>query len=279
MNAAQPMRGQTARDTPGPSEPIRRRRDTGRASAPTGGRPGTDRPSEPPHRPDPARWVALGSTRVLVDPGVFPPQPDTLAVIDRCLALLADISEPVIADLCTGSGVIALALVEQHPDARIYAVDNSDAAVRSARANADLWARRTGTRIEVRAGDATDPRTLADAAGRADLVVANPPYLPDAVRAPDDLARRTSPTALYGGPDGLDVIRGVLDVATVTLRPGGWLVLEHAAGQQDSVLDLVDGADAYDAVTGHCDHASIPRFITARRRAPDAGPAAPDHSL
>jgi release factor glutamine methyltransferase len=216
------------------------------------------------------RWVTLGPIRLQVAPGVFAPQPDTLAVIDWCDRLLGALPTPVVVDLCTGSGVIALALAARHPGARIHAVDSSAAAVRSARANADRLARESGARIEVRRGDATDPSVLADIAGTADLVVANPPYLPDGSPAPPELAASAEPAALFGGPDGLDVIRGVVAVAAVTLRPGGWLAVEHAAGQRESVAALLEPAGAFDSVTGHRDHAGIWRFATARRVA--AGP-------
>jgi release factor glutamine methyltransferase len=226
---------------------------------------GPERLIEAVHEPVAARWVTFGATRVLVEPGVFPPQQDTLSVIDRCLDVLADRERPVIADLCTGSGVIALALAAAHSDAQIYAVDSSPAALRSARANAERLARRTRARIEVRAGDATDARTLADIAGGIDLVVANPPYLPDRSPAPPALAAAVGPAALHGGPDGLTVIRGIIAVAAAALRPDGWLVLEHAAGQQESVIALLTGTAAFGSVTGHRDHAGIPRLVTACR--------------
>jgi release factor glutamine methyltransferase len=218
--------------------------------------------------------VTRGSTRLQIAPGVFPPQQDTLAVIDWCLELLRGRSRPVVVDLCTGSGVIALALGARHPAARIYAVDNSGHAVRSATGNAARLTRRTGARIEVRRGDATDPSVLTDIAGAADLVVANPPYLPDGSPEPPDLAGVTEAAALFGGPDGLAVIRGIVAVASAILRTDGWLALEPAAGQQDPVTRLLHHAGTFDSVTGHPDHAGIRRFVTARRR-PDGGTDTP----
>jgi len=217
--------------------------------------------SAPAAGPD-ARWVSLGPASVQVTRGVFPPQSDTLALIEWCQELLRDRPRPVIADLCTGSGVIAIALAASHPSARLYAVDISDEAVRLATINA---ARLTGAMIVVRRGDAADPRVLADIAGAADLVVANPPYLPDRQPAPPDLATWAVPAALHGGPDGLDVIRGVVAVAAVTLRSGGWLAVEHAAGQQHRVIDIIGAAGVFDCATGHRDHAAIRRFVTAQR--------------
>jgi release factor glutamine methyltransferase len=225
-----------------------------------------DEPATPEQPADGVRWVTLGPTRVQVAPGVFTPQQDTLAVIDWCDQLLRTRARPVVVDLCTGSGVIALSLAARHPVARVYAVDCSAAAVRSATVNAARLAGQTGARVDVRHGDATDPSVLADIAGTAHLVVANPPYLPDGSLAPPELAGSAEPTALFGGPDGLAVIRGVIAVAAAILRPGGLLAVEHAAGQREPVAALLEPAGTFDSVTAHRDHAGIWRFATARRR-------------
>src|SRR5699024_5786520 len=93
-----------------------------------------------------------------------------------------------------------------------------------------------------------------------------PPYLPDGSPAPPELAASAEPDALFGGPDGLAVLRGIVGVAAATLRSGGWVAIEHADGQGESVAALLEQTDAFDSIAGHRDHAGIRRFATARRR-------------
>lgn len=210
-------------------------------------------------------WAELGSVRVQVGPGVFVPQQDSLALIQWCSGLVQGIPHPVVADLCTGSGVIALALASVQPASTIYGIDNSREAVRWATSNVHRQSQERAIDVRVRSGDATDPAVLADIAGVTDLVVANPPYLPEGTAVAPELARWAEPEALFGGPDGLDVVRGVIAVAVTLLRAGGWLALEHAAGQEHDVVSLIERAKVFEAISSRCDHGGTPRFVTARR--------------
>lgn len=212
-----------------------------------------------------AQWAELGSVRVQVGPGVFVPQRDSLALVQWCGELVRGIPHPVIADLCTGSGVIALALASVQPASTVYAVDNSREAVRWAISNVYQQSQERAVDVWVRRGDATDPAVLVDIAGVTDLVVANPPYLPEGSTVAPDLTRWAEPAALFGGPDGLDVVRGVIAVAATILRAGGWLALEHAAGQDHDVVSLIEGTKVFGAISSRRDHGGTPRFVTARR--------------
>jgi release factor glutamine methyltransferase len=119
--------------------------------------------------------------------------------------------------------------------------------------------------VEVLAGDMTDPGLLPELDGTVDLVVSNPPYVPDGARVPREVADHDPPLALWGGPDGLDVVRGLLKTAARLLRPGGWLGIEHADAQGTALPALVRGSGPWTEVADHPDLAGRPRFTTARR--------------
>ena len=115
------------------------------------------------------------------------------------------------------------------------------------------------------AGDMTDAGLLPELDGRVDLVVSNPPYVPDGARVPREVADHDPPLALWGGPDGLDVVRGMLAVAARLLHPGGWLGIEHADQQGAALPALVRAHGAFTDVEDHPDLAGRPRYTTARR--------------
>jgi release factor glutamine methyltransferase len=119
--------------------------------------------------------------------------------------------------------------------------------------------------VEVFAGDMTDARLLPELDGTVDVVVSNPPYVPDGARLPREVADHDPPLALWGGPDGLDVVRGLLRTAARLLRPGGWLGIEHADAQGGALPALVRGAGGWTDVADHPDLAGRPRYTTARR--------------
>jgi release factor glutamine methyltransferase len=164
-----------------------------------------------------------------VDPRVLVPRPETEVVVERCLALLAGVEEPRVLDVGTGSGAIALALADEHPGARVSAVDASAAALEVAGANAT----RTGIALELREWDLFTGLP----AGPWDLVVSNPPYvLPEELDALQPEVRDWEPrVALVGVGATEAVARGALEV----VRPGGALVLEVAAGDAGRVSALL----------------------------------------
>jgi release factor glutamine methyltransferase len=214
--------------------------------------------------------AAFRHVEAAVGPGVFVPRPETELVagwaIDRARELAArGGAAPVVVDLCTGSGVIALAVADEVPSAVVHAVEVSPEAV--------AWARRNveGTRVVLHAVDATTVAApggpLAGLAGCVDVVVTNPPYVPDdgRVRDPEVLAHDPA-IALWGhGPDGLDVMRGVVRSAATLLTAGGWLVVEHADVQGKAVLDMLRGQGFWSDIADHKDLLGRDRFATARR--------------
>ncbi|MGK5170654.1 peptide chain release factor N(5)-glutamine methyltransferase [Geodermatophilus sp. CPCC 205761] len=200
-----------------------------------------------------------------VGPGVFVPRPETELLVEWALARLAGLPEPVVVDLGAGSGAIALSLAHEHPGARVTAVERDPGAVEWTRHNAAARRQAGDTPVEVLAGDMTDPRLLAGLDGAVDLVVSNPPYVPDGARVPREVADHDPPLALWGGPDGLDVVRGLLRTAARLLRPGGHLGVEHADQQGSALPALVRGHGGFTGVADHPDLAGRPRFTTARR--------------
>ncbi len=212
-----------------------------------------------------------------VGPGVFVPRPETESLVEWCLAALgparADAS-PMVVDLCAGSGAIALALAQELPGAvELHAVESAD--------DAYCWlARNAGERraagdpaVSVHHGDAE--RALPELTGSVDLVVSNAPYLVDGTPLPLEVSRHDPGVALWGGPDGLAVVRQVERAARRLLRPGGVLAVEHADDQGDALDALLRGAGWTD-VDDHRDLASRPRFATARKPAHAVSPLPPE---
>jgi release factor glutamine methyltransferase len=200
-----------------------------------------------------------------VGPGVFVPRPETEQLAGWALGQLAGLTEPVVVDLGTGSGALALALAQEHPGARVTAVERDPVAAQWTRANAAARAAAGDTRVTVVDGDMTDPGLLRELDGTVDVVVSNPPYVPEGARLPREVADHDPPLALWGGPDGLDVVRGLLRTAARLLRPGGALGIEHADQQGTAVPALVRSHAGWTAVEDHPDLAGRPRFTTARR--------------
>ena len=198
-----------------------------------------------------------------VGPGVFVPRPETEVTaglaIDAASALGSD---PLVLDLCTGSGAIALAVKDELPAARVLGVELSDLAHGWAVANRD----RLGLDVELRCGDATT--AFDDLEGEADVVVSNPPYIPVGAVPVDPEVRDHDPAvALYGGSlDGLAVPLAVAARAAVLLRAGGVLVMEHADSQGVTLPRALHATGEWVDVVDHTDLANRPRTTVAVRR-------------
>ena len=178
-----------------------------------------------------------GFRRLILEarPGVFVPRPETEVVVDHALEMIAGRVAPVVVDVGTGSGAIALAVRDERPDARVIAIDVSPEAVSLARANAE----RLGLPIEVLQGDLLEP--LPDAIrGKVDLVVGNPPYI--AEEAITSLPRevRADPwTALVGGAD---VYERLFAQAKEVLLAGAAIVVEIEESRGEQIRDVARGA-------------------------------------
>jgi release factor glutamine methyltransferase len=200
----------------------------------------------------------LGPVTVEVGPGVFIPRPETESLLEWASALPLP-PRPVLVDLCTGSAALALALSKFWPDARIVAVDDSDDALAYAHRNV------VRTTIELLRGDVTDPALLPELDGQVDLLVANPPYIPDRATLEPEVAQHDPPHALFGGPDGMTVINAIVGLAGRWLPAGGRCAVEHDDTRSAATVEAFTAAGQFVDVTAHRDLTGRPRFVTATR--------------
>ncbi len=199
----------------------------------------------------------FGPLQLMVGPGVFIPRPETESLLEWVLAQTLP-AEPVIVDLCTGSGALALALAAALPGADVIAVDDDDTALDYARRNAE------GSGIRLVRGDVTDPGLLPELVGAVDLVVANPPYIPTGVVLEPEVAQYDPAHALFGGPDGMAVIIPIVRHAVQWLRDWGMLAVEHDDTTSERTAALVRATGAFGEVAAHRDLGGRDRFVTAR---------------
>lgn len=229
-----------------------------------------------------------------VGPGVFVPRPETEVLVDFALtampqALAAAPTTPLgavptsIVDLCTGSGAIALALATELDStsdgftlpACVYAVELDQTAITWTRRNADYASTNLpeGLNLKVVQADARTAATeeLARLRGQVAVVTCNPPYVPDAAIPRDPEVRDHDPAiALYGGPDGLDVVRDIVQTAADLLYPGGVLLIEHGDEQGEAAGELgvphvVRSQGGFVDVKDSLDLTGRPRVTTAHR--------------
>lgn len=210
--------------------------------------------------------AAMGAVDVAVGPGVFVPRPETELLLMWALAELENVRAPLVVDLCTGSGALALAIANARPDASVLAVDVDPVALAWARRNADERAVAGDTRIRLHSGDVTDPGLFTDIDGTVDLVVCNPPYVPEGTDVPPEVAEHDPAIAVFSGADGLDVIRKVITLGARLLKEGGSLGIEHDDSNGDGVMQLLHARRVLSDVTAHADLNDRPRFATATRR-------------
>jgi release factor glutamine methyltransferase len=174
-----------------------------------------------------------------VGPGVLVPRPETEMVVEHALGRVAGVASPVVVDVGTGSGAIALSVAVERPEATVWATEVSPQAAAWARRNLDRVGAGNVTIVE---GDLLSPLP-AVLRGAVDLVVANPPYLAAAQLAgvAADVRDHEPLVATVSGPTGLEVPARVVEDALAWLRPGGWLVMETWPGQADELLALLSG--------------------------------------
>ncbi len=202
--------------------------------------------------------AAFGPLTLSVGPGVFIPRPETEALLEWAHAVPVP-AGGVIVDLCTGSGALALALAVYRPDTRVIAVERSEDALRYARANVDA------STVELIRADVTEREVLADLNAEVDLVVSNPPYIPDGAQLEPEVAEHDPHMALFGGPDGMAVITPIVGLVSRLLRPGGQVGVEHDDTTSAATVELFGRAGLFTDVTARRDLAGRHRFVTAVR--------------
>jgi release factor glutamine methyltransferase len=202
--------------------------------------------------------AAFGPLTLSVGPGVFIPRPETESMLEWATALRLPDS-PIIVDLCTGSGALALGLARYWPTARVIGVDDSDVALDYAGTNS------AGTPVELLHVDVTAPGVLAQLDGQVDLLVSNPPYVPDGAELEPEVLDHDPPHAVFGGPDGMAVITSVVGLAGRLLRPGGLFAVEHDDTTSALAVELICGTGSFEDIVARSDLTGRPRFVTARR--------------
>ncbi|WP_327006022.1 peptide chain release factor N(5)-glutamine methyltransferase [Dactylosporangium sp. NBC_01737] len=195
-----------------------------------------------------------------VGPGVFVPRFETELLVEWARHHVPERSTRIV-DLCGGSGAIAIAVAT--PRSEVYCVERNPAALRWLRRNVE----RLAPDVRVVDGDVTDPATLRDLDGTVDLVLSNPPYVPEGAPVDVEVAVHDPHDAVFAGADGLALMPGLVARAADLLRPGGWLGIEHDDSQGESLPELIRATGRFGEVTDHRDLAGRPRFVTARRMA------------
>ncbi len=193
--------------------------------------------------------------------GVFVPRPETEMVAEAAILAAREVTgrAPVVVDLGTGSGAIALSVSHEVSGAQVHAIEADPAA--------HAWAVRNaaGTTVDVLLGDMATAFSGLD--GLADVVVSNPPYIPLGAHIRDpEVAAHDPALALWSGPDGLDAVRVVEGVAARLLRAGGVVVVEHADLQGESAPAVFAQTGRWAEVADHRDLAGRDRYVTAVRR-------------
>ncbi len=203
-----------------------------------------------------------------VGPGVFVPRQETEVMTGWVIDELAkmDVAEPVVADLGSGSGAIALSVAQEVPRARVHAVEADPLTRQWTERNIAAWAAaapHTAGRVTLHAGDFAT--ALAELDGAVDLVVSNPPYIPLGSWVPPEVGEYDPATALWGGGDGMDAVRVVEATARRLLRPGGLVAVEHGAQQGPAVYWVFSEEAGWRETRNHADLAGRDRFVTAVR--------------
>ncbi len=205
-----------------------------------------------------------------VGPGVFIPRPETEVMagvaIDELRSLVKTAAaEPLAVDLCSGSGAVAVAMATEAAGCRVVAVELSMQAADYASRNA------AGSAVEVRCGDIAD--AVDDLVGQAQVVTANPPYIPMAAYESVALEARQfdPPLALWADDDGMQMVRTVAEVAARVLVGGGLVLCEHADVQGDSAPAVFAASGHWVDVRDCRDLAGRPRFVRARRAPRSSG--------
>lgn len=200
----------------------------------------------------------------IVSSGVLIPRPETELVVETGITRAAGMKTPLILDLCTGSGCIAISMAAELRDARIFATDISDKALTIAQENA----RRLGVsdRIRFFKGDLFGPFEELDIRGHVDMIVSNPPYVPSSeLETLQPEVRDFEPrTALVAGPEGTEIHERIISAASEYLRRGGWLIMEMGLGQSDPLRGMAERTGAFSSVSVLKDLAGIDRVITGQ---------------
>lgn len=204
--------------------------------------------------------AAFRYLELAVGPGVFTPRPETEQVVDFAFEKISKTPNPLIVDLCSGSGAIAISCKTEIPESKVFAVELSEDAYRYLVKNATNYGL---SEANLRNEDLQV--SLSELDGQVDLVISNPPYIPnDAIPIDLEVQLHEPSLSLYGGADGLDVVRQISTRALKLLKSGGQLVLEHADSQSNDIGKLLL-TEGWLEIEARADLAGKERMISAVR--------------
>jgi len=193
---------------------------------------------------------------IQVGPGVLVPRPESELLVQSVLDHLEGKSETVsVVDLGAGSGALALSISTENPQTRVIAVEKDSAAIE--------WLKKNVARINEQVRIVESDVVDALEGVKCDVVIANPPYVPDGQELPRDVAEHEPAIALFGGPTGLDIPSRFIDTATRLLKPGGFFAIEHTEDQGDAITSLLN--ENFVNIMVHRDLTQRPRYTTAIR--------------
>jgi release factor glutamine methyltransferase len=191
-----------------------------------------------------------------VGPGVLVPRPETEGLVEEVLKHIANLPGPVsVIDLGAGSGAMAISIATEAPNTHVIAVEKSLDAIEWLKQNVAFY----DESIRIVQGDVAD---VLDGV-KCDVVVANPPYVPDSQPLPKDVANFEPAIALFGGPDGLELPKRFIDAAARLLKTGGLLAIEHTETQGEAIANLLN--TDFNQIALHQDLTGRPRWTSAIR--------------
>ncbi len=190
--------------------------------------------------------------------GVFVPRQETELLVDAVLDALRGLTSPVVVDLCSGSGALAVALADELPAARVVAVERPGPALEW------LYRNTRQTAVEVVEADVADPNLLIAMRATVDALVSNPPYVPGGVEVEPEVWADPD-IAVFAGVDGLALMPAVIARAAELLRPGGVTAIEHDDSHERAVPALLVADGRWREIVDHHDLTGRPRYVTATR--------------
>ena len=200
--------------------------------------------------------AAFRKLELAVGPGVLVPRPETEGLVEEVLKHIANLSGPVsVIDLGAGSGAMAISIATEAPNTHVIAVEKSLDAIEWLKQNVAFY----DESIRIVEGDVAEVLEGV----KCDVIVANPPYVPDDQPLPKDVANFEPAVALFGGNEGLEVPKRFIEAAARLLKPGGLLAIEHTETQGDAIAQLL--ATDFDQIALHLDLTGRPRWTSAIR--------------
>ena len=200
-----------------------------------------------------------------VTPDVLIPRPETEFVVEAALKAVSMAIAPVIIDVCTGSGCIAISLAKELLNAQVFATDRSEQALGIARENARM--NQVADRIRFLAGNLFTPVNELDLHGKVDVIATNPPYIPmgDLASLQPEVRDFEPEMALIAGPQGTEIGTAIIRQAPQCLKQGGTLVMEMGMGQTAELSRIVNDTGNYRSLEIVKDLAGIERVLVARK--------------